>query len=352
MRFTTKSLIVGLMITGGGASGVGKLRPDQRAPIENWLARKNPVRASDVAAGASVEHRMQDSASGSIAVDNEDCLSVGCENAAQSDDEESSFQEERSFAEKYLNLARETIKGPKFDQRLDGYGRTGLMIAGRYGDLELMRAYLEKGANIFKTAGYSSDDVLIETLRGGNEKCISLLLDQPRAIDLVERHKHERLLSDAIRMPGIVERLIKMGANVNASADGFTALHWSAIYGLIETVKILIDNGANVEAKTSTNVTPLIFALRLDIAKMLIDAGANINHMDKLNYTPLLNAILLSRWELVNLLLDNGADPRIVGSPKNLNALEYMKAQHGNGEGTDEELEITAKIRRIMGEIM
>jgi ankyrin repeat protein len=157
----------------------------------NWLAWKNPMRASDVAAGASVEHRMQDSASGSIAVDNEHCLSVGCENAAQSNDEESNLQvRERRNAEKYLDLARETIKGPKFDQKRDDCGRTGLMIAGRYGDLELMREYLEKGANIFKTAGgYSRDDVLTETLRGGNEGCISLLLDQPGAIYLVQRDK-------------------------------------------------------------------------------------------------------------------------------------------------------------------
>ena len=349
------------MITGGGASGVGKLTPDQMAPIENWLARRNPMRASDVASGASdvpasaAEPRMQDSASGSIAVDNEDCLSVGCENAAQSNEYEGNLEEEeRRNAEKYLDFAREKIKGTKLDKKLDDYGRTGVMIAGRYGDLELMREYLEQGANIFKTAGgYSRDDVLTETLRGGNEGCISLLLDQPGAVDLVERDKNKTLLSDARRMPGIVERLIKMGADVNArDGSGYTALHWSAYYGFMETVKILIDNGANVEAKTGTNVTPLIFAQRLDIAKMLIDAGANIDHMDDQKYTPLLLAIFYGRLELANLLLDNGANPRIVGGPKNLNALQYMEAPLEFRERTHEELEITAKIRRIMGEAM
>jgi ankyrin repeat protein len=85
---------------------------------------------------------------------------------------------------------------------------------------------------------------------------------------------------------------------------------------------------------------------------MLIDAGANINHMDKLNFTPLLEAIEFGRWELVNFLLDNGAYPGIVGGYKNLNALEYMEAPLEFRERTHEELEITAKIRRIMGEAM
>jgi len=47
-------------------------------------------------------------------------------------------------------------------------------------------------------------------------------------------------------------------ADVNAAEkDGWTALHWAAMEGHTDVVRLLLQNGANVEAVTERGLTPL-----------------------------------------------------------------------------------------------
>ena len=57
------------------------------------------------------------------------------------------------------------------------------------------------------------------------------------------------LLSSQMNHPEIVSHLLKSGANVNAKCDGFTALHNACNKGHGDVVKILLENGDDVELK-------------------------------------------------------------------------------------------------------
>ena len=61
-------------------------------------------------------------------------------------------------------------------------------------------------------------------------------------------------------------------------ANKLTALHWAAMKGQKEVVALLIIRGANLNAKTSKNLTPLNLAdnnFQNEIAEMLIASGAS-----------------------------------------------------------------------------
>lgn len=89
----------------------------------------------------------------------------------------------------------------------------------------------------------------------------------------------------------IAKILIENGAEVDArSKDRQTPLHLAAKYGNENTLKILIDNKADVNSKDSNEFTALHYAVqngREDIVEALIDSHADVNVKNKRKQTPL-----------------------------------------------------------------
>ncbi|MEW6360116.1 MAG: ankyrin repeat domain-containing protein [Planctomycetota bacterium] len=77
-----------------------------------------------------------------------------------------------------------------------------------------------------------------------------------------------------------VRRLARMTGNINPSSDtrfGFTVLHSA---GRNDVVQFLIVTGANVNARTFDDMTPLHFAAQggnADVVAVLLSNGANID---------------------------------------------------------------------------
>ena len=65
-----------------------------------------------------------------------------------------------------------------------------------------------------------------------------------------------------------VKFLIDHGADVNAkTAQGFTALHYASMDGFLKTVGHLITNGAEVDAQTSFGYTALMVSFELNFLR-------------------------------------------------------------------------------------
>jgi ankyrin repeat protein len=97
-----------------------------------------------------------------------------------------------------------------------------------------------------------------------------------------------------------------------------------------DSVKEMLDDGANVERGTNGGVTPLIMAIyksHIAIITLLLESGANVNApFDDL--TPIFHAVMQKERapRIIQLLLDYGANLEAVAGPGNTNALHFAAA--------------------------
>lgn len=149
---------------------------------------------------------------------------------------------------------------------------------------------------------------------------VKLLLLQWPSLETGEafsQHGVQTLLHRALTAkvsPAVVAMLLGKGANANVKLrGGSTLLHWAVEHADPAVVAVLIDNGAAIDAKnTEERLTPLHLAAasdeHIDTATLLLERGANIEARDSRGRTPLHLAIEKSSHAIVALLLDKGAD--------------------------------------------
>lgn len=113
-----------------------------------------------------------------------------------------------------------------------------------------------------------------------------------------------------------------MNIEVPAKRSHFTPLHVACLTGNIPGIKVLLRNGADIEAVDKKDgLTPLIATFQhnhVEATKFLIEKGANImgRRFGK-GMTPLVNAIGLQREEIRQLIIDKAREsPDMMGELK------------------------------------
>jgi len=110
---------------------------------------------------------------------------------------------------------------------------------------------------------------------------------------------------------GLVKLAITLGVDVDKELYGHTPLLLATQERRYELAKLLIENGADIDAINIFGETPLLTAVSFDnpiVAQLLIENGADINTKDKEGKTFLYIAASNSRTKMTNLLIENGAD--------------------------------------------
>ena len=100
------------------------------------------------------------------------------------------------------------------------------------------------------------------------------------------------------------------GAQAHDRMD-WTPLHYAALYGSTEATRILLEAGADPNARTLAQATPLMFAAySLEKSRLLVEKGADVNAKAKDGTTPLYVAAGTQGNErTVRYLLEKGANP-------------------------------------------
>lgn len=103
--------------------------------------------------------------------------------------------------------------------------------------------------------------------------------------------------------------LIENGANINAvDFEGWSALSYVVNNGDIEIAKLLLENKAKIKGELLLAIKSPIVESRINMMKLLIDNKANINYTDENGFNPLNIAIESGNMELTKFLITNGAN--------------------------------------------
>lgn len=123
--------------------------------------------------------------------------------------------------------------------------------------------------------------------------------------------------------PEKVEVQLNGGAKIDDRvAGGIAPIHITAITGVMSVTEMLLRYGAPVDQTFDHNLTSVFLAVYLNNYNMvgyLISRGAKVNHQDVMGRTPLHWAAAApserlegqNRVKIVQMLLKNGADPKI-----------------------------------------
>ena len=155
----------------------------------------------------------------------------------------------------------------------------GLVLAAQVGHLEVVRLFLEAGADkdAADTFGWT-------------------------ALDYAARHGHLE----------VVRLLLESGADKDTADEvGSTALRFAAQCGRLEVVRLLLESGADKDTAGTNSWTALHFAAqygRLEVVRLLLEAGADKDAADRDGHTALQIAAENGHLEVVRLLREAGAD--------------------------------------------
>jgi ankyrin repeat protein len=130
-----------------------------------------------------------------------------------------------------------------------------------------------------------------------------------------------------------VQSLLKKNPGLvnEVSKGGVTPLHWAARGNAALAARVLINAGADIEAKTDTGSTPLHWAANqnaTDMIKLLINAHAQVNTRANDGSTPLHWAVVGNAPDAVALLLKRGAE--VNGKTNNGSTPLHLAAQKDN----------------------
>ena len=194
----------------------------------------------------------------------------------------------------------------------DNFNQTPLMSACHDGGrLDNIKMLIQNGADI-QTSSSNGSTVLHLASRNSNQEVVEFLLKlneiSVNARDNSNRTPLMHACYDGGRLDNI-KMLIQNGADIQASSsNGSTVLHFASQFSNQEVVEFLLKlNEISVNATDNFNQTPLMYACydggRLDNIKMLIQNGADIQASDSKDSTVLHLASSNSNQEVVEFLL-------------------------------------------------
>nr|XP_031531485.1 ankyrin repeat and SOCS box protein 3 isoform X3 [Vicugna pacos] len=153
--------------------------------------------------------------------------------------------------------------------------------------------------------------------REGNVKVLRKLLKKGRSVDVADNRGwmpiHEAAYHNSVEC---LQMIIHADSSENyiktKTFEGFCALHLAASQGHWKIVQILLEAGADPNATTLEETTPLFLAVengQIDVLRLLLRYGANVNGSHSMcGWNALHQATFQENAEIIKLLLKKGAN--------------------------------------------
>jgi ankyrin repeat protein len=207
-----------------------------------------------------------------------------------------------------------------------------LMFAAKGGNLELVKLLVEHGAEI-NSGAMSGAPPLQFACMDGRIETVNYLIEHGASVT----NATASLCWAAWRgYSNIVALLVAKGVPVNQSAGELgTPLQKAIDGGFVNIAALLIKHGADIN-KSEGGSTLLHNSVRWgspETVKFVLEAGANPNARDSYGITPLMCAASGNHVEAAKLLLENKADPQLK-NPRGQTAMDLVPRRSPNQEIT------------------
>ncbi len=185
------------------------------------------------------------------------------------------------------------------------YGQTPLMVAAFFGDVEIVKLLVGKGADP-NIQGDNAITAVQTAADGGHPEVVKLLLAKGGKITLAAA----ACIGDLEQ----AQRLIKDGADVNANGFwGCKPLMAATRGGNLDVIKALLEKGADINSHNGAGETALMLALRsecqADVVKLLLEKGADVNARSQRGETALMMVVKEEdQPDVLKMILEKGAD--------------------------------------------
>jgi len=217
----------------------------------------------------------------------------------------------------------------------DGDGTTALHKAAYQDDLAQAETLIRSGANVNAATDLGVTPLWLAAQNGGEKMVARLLAAGANPNAALVAGETPVMVAARSGKAAVVEQLVAKGANVNArGARKQTALMWAVAQKHPDVVKVLLAHGADVSLRSERwsqvmavpphgylpynreipagEETALLFAARvgdLESTKLLVAAGANVDDADAWGVSAVTLAAHSGFDEVVEFLLEKGADP-------------------------------------------
>jgi ankyrin repeat protein len=188
----------------------------------------------------------------------------------------------------------QTLMEQGVDINSDWQNSTALHESAENGHLEVVRFVVEKGANVSTRNTLKSTPLLLAAEKGHFETFKYLAENGGDLGDKNNDGKGAIHLAAASGSAGIVKYMIEHSATtmalVNQTARSFgTPMHLASFGGHLDVVKLLCENGANINSQETFRGSPILsnasplhlaaFSGHLEVVKYLVETGADTTVM-------------------------------------------------------------------------
>ncbi len=229
-----------------------------------------------------------------------------------------------------------------------------LIRVAKFGKVDELVELIEQGADLNQRCEHGKSILGLVCEIGRIDSAKILLNNGATFIDV-----NEKLMTASCgNIASMVQEAIHEEADVNYVGDYLeeTSLMTAAVQGSVAALKILVENGANLELRNEFGMTALYIAAwqgQPECLAMLIRAGADINTTDQWGNSPVagiceiepkweyaINTLDNGQLEALEILLQNGADPNgknddgltaldLANQNYHLNAANVLKKHNG-----------------------